>query len=68
MAVIDQVRPGIVALFGRKGYAASVTAEAGGKLKISLARGDFRETRSFPVPSTNKELSPLLLQWVEELS
>lgn len=66
MTIIDQLRPGIALMFERLGWKVEVV-QLGGEVRVDLRRGDLLETRNFPMPKANSDLSEALLAWRDEL-
>ena len=65
-STITSLVPGIVRTFDQFGYSIHVT-EVNGQIGITLRRGDWTESRQFPIPATNADLSEQLITWREEL-
>jgi len=61
------VTPGISYLFGIIGWKAQV-GDSGGKIEVSLTHPTHPpQSRTFPYPVTNTDLSTPLLEWRDQL-
>lgn len=58
--------PGIDALFGALGWKARLT-DTDGLLVVSIKKGTDVQSRTYPYPQTNEELSTPLRAWRDEL-
>lgn len=59
--------PGISAMFADLGYSVNLY-DTKGLLVIRLTKGETVESRTYPYPQTNLELSEPLRAWRDELS
>lgn len=57
-----RLTPGIAAIFTDAGYSVNVT-EVSDQLSVTVAKDAYTETRTFPYPSVNRDLSLPLLAW-----
>lgn len=57
-----RLAPGIAAIFDDAGYITNVT-EINDQLAVTVSKAGVTETRMFPYPSVNKDLSVPLLAW-----
>lgn len=59
---LPRLTPGIAKIFSDTEYLVNVT-ELSDQLSITLTKGDVTETRRFPYPATNRDLSIPLYAW-----
>lgn len=61
-----RLSPGIAKIFNNAGYQVNVT-EVADQLSLTVSLGSYSETRLFPYPATNWDLSVPLQAWVVQL-
>jgi hypothetical protein len=66
---VDLLRPGIAALFARKGYTAEAYQDPKtAKLVVLVTKGEtYHEAHSYDMPSINSEISAQLRAWLADL-
>lgn len=63
---LTRLAPGIGKIFDAAGYVANVT-EVADQLSITVTKGNYLETKQFPYPAVNRDLSLPLQAWVVSL-
>lgn len=61
-----RLSPGIAKIFLPAGFVANVT-EVSDQLSITVTKGNYTETKQFPYPAVNRDLSIPLQAWVVSL-
>lgn len=59
---LPRLAPGIAAIFADAGYLTNVT-EVDFQLSVTVTKGNYTETRQFPYPAVNRDLSLPLQAW-----
>lgn len=62
-----RLTPGIAKIFNAAGFQTNVT-EVNDQLSITVSRNTYTETRSFPYPAVNSDLSIPLQAWAVSLT
>lgn len=62
-----RLTPGIAKIFNAAGYQVNVT-EVNDQLSLTVTKNGYSETRSFPYPAVNSDLSIPLQAWAVSLT
>lgn len=59
---LNRLAPGIAKVFEASGFVTNVT-EVADQLSVTVTKGSYAETRQFPYPAVNRDLSIPLQAW-----